>query len=77
MAHKINNTIILTDDEAVRRITDFVKESDADILAMTLGNLFGGVCLAEPEDDNDIHGSDIVYKFTPNENYGGEFDNVK
>lgn len=77
MPKKINNTIILTDDEVVKRITDFIKDTDADELAGVVGDLFGGSCFVEPADDDDPFGSEIVYKFTPNKDYGGEFDDVK
>lgn len=71
---KIDGKIVLTDDEAIKRITDFIKDTDADILAGVLGTLFGGDCFAEvgPSSTN----FDILYVFTPNKDYGGEFDEV-
>ena len=57
----------LTESHCIQAIQDFILECDADDLARLTGELFGGECFA----------TDECYEFEPNENYTGQFDNVK
>ena len=76
----------LSEDEVVRELKNwfeaFIAEADADDLARFAGETFGGVCIAGDEDDlkgnNGFpeYGSDIVYEFTPNGNYYGQFGDI-
>jgi hypothetical protein len=62
-------------DDAVSHLEDFVSNCDADELARILGDVFGGNCFAVSDEEDD--GSDIVLSFEPNENYAGEFNDLK
>ena len=66
---KIDNKIILTDDEAIKSIVDFIKDADGDVVAGVLGTLFGGDCFVEV--DTESANYDILYEFTPNKDYCG------
>jgi hypothetical protein len=72
---RVGKDVILTDDEVIKEITDFIKDADADDLARIVGDVFGGTCFVEPEDEED-NGSDIIYRFVPNKDYSGAFEIV-
>lgn len=68
--------IILTDDQAIETIINWIKDSDMEDLATTLGYVFGGVCNVVPENENDF-GSSYIYEFIPDHRYCGAFDHIK
>lgn len=71
------NKIILTDDQLISYLIDWIKNSDMDDLATTAGFIFGGVCNVIPKDEDDL-GSSMVYEFIPKDGYyTGAFDNIK
>lgn len=73
----MTNKIILTDDQLISYLIDWIKDSDMDDLATTAGFIFGGVCNVIPKDEDDP-GSSMVYEFIPKDGYyTGAFDNIK
>jgi hypothetical protein len=60
--------IKITDDELVKFLVGWIKDSDADELA-ELVEFFGGHCFYNNETEN--------YEFIPDENYCGVFDYLK
>lgn len=73
----MTNKIILTDDEVITKIIDWLEHSDMDDLATTLGFIFGGVCNVIPKDEEDFS-SPMVYEFVPTPGrYTGAFDNIE
>ena len=62
--------IKITEAEAVRRLKDYIDDCDGDELARLLGECFSGECF-----QNSRHPGE--YDFTPNDYYGGEFDDLK
>lgn len=63
-------TIKLTEVEAVGYLRDYLNDCDSDELARLLGDCFGGECFQDS-------GRPEIYNFTPNEFYGGIFDDLK
>lgn len=62
---KVGETVVLTEDQILEAIKEFIAECDCDDLATLVSHMFGGECYYKIEED---------YEFTPNENYGGAFD---
>lgn len=71
----MTNKIILTDDQLINKLIDWIKDSDMDDLATTAGFVFGGICNVVPESEEDEQGCSMVYEFIPTESYTGAFDN--
>lgn len=65
---KGKNRITISENEIIKSITKLITECDCDELARIVGDIFGGNCFYETEDQ---------YAFWPNENYAGEFDKQK
>ena len=64
--------IILTEDKILSAFTGWLSACDADELARMTGETFGGECFSRLTTDENGKLM-IVYDFTPNINYGGEF----
>jgi len=67
---------LLSEGEVVKALTDFLTNTDADSLATLVGYVFGGECFAVDEGDAtgyDWSNGNIIYSFTPNDLYMGEF----
>lgn len=73
----MSNKIILTDEEIVLTFLNFIEHADMDELAHVVGVAFGGKCEVIPADKDEEFASDMVYEFTPDENYCGAFDEIK
>jgi hypothetical protein len=67
-----NKSIVLTDDQMVKALKNFIDECDADTLCQIMGDVFGGSCVLTESDS-----SDNQYEFTPDENYGGGIDGLE
>ena len=72
----MEKTIILTEQEVVDSIVEFYKdEADDETLAEEVGLIYGGECRAYFDPDA---GTDkMLYEFTPDENYCGEFGDIE
>ena len=64
-------TKIITEDEIIGRLQDFLIECDADTLANLVGEYFGGECHYLNGE-----GYNTRFVFIPNDNYMGAFDNI-
>jgi hypothetical protein len=65
--------IKITEDEAVRALTNFLIDCDAEDVAKLLGDIFGGDCEPVEEYYGDIYTGNIIYNFKPNEFYLEKF----
>jgi hypothetical protein len=61
---------LLTEDQMIKKMKEFLDECDADELAWIVGETFGGWCRYSDESEYGL----TFYKFTPDENYAGAFD---
>ena len=68
MENKVKKAITLTEAEAVNALKKHINDCDGDEFARILGDTFGGYCVTDNGE---------MYVFEPNENYAGEFDNIK
>ena len=63
----------LSEGDLVKAIMDAMESIDADAFAKLAGDLLGGEC--HVIDYSGMLGGELQYEFTPDENYGGAFDN--
>ena len=56
---------IISEQDGIKHLKNYIDECDGDEFARLLGELFGGECYQNIETEN--------YTFTPNEFYGREF----
>ena len=68
---------VLSEDEIIKHITDYLTNCDADDLARIAGDCFGGTCyLSNDEeliDQTYQMSGENYYEFEPDENYYDEF----
>ena len=62
--------IKISEDTLIIRLKKFIDECDADELARLTGEVFGGKCYYNGALSEE-------YVFTPDENYAGEFNDLK
>lgn len=58
--------MLLTEDDIIKAITEWMTYCDKDELARLTGELFGGKCFPTPKNN--------LYEFEPDENYAGAFE---
>ena len=65
--------IILSEEQIIQQMQEFLTECDADELARLTGEIFGGKCRPFFDPDNNTILAVMEYEFEPDENYCGAF----